>query len=76
MENTYDLRINRRDLFVYGAGVTVVAHSEAAPEKAARMNPPTEHSSVLNYGVNLQVNGKPQRLELDSRTTLLDALRG
>ena len=28
-----------------------------------------------SYGVSLQVNGKPQRLDLDPRTTLLDALR-
>lgn len=47
MEKPHDLKINRRDLFVYGAGVTVTAQSEAAPGKAARMNPPTDHPPCL-----------------------------
>ena len=75
MGNTHDLKINRRDLFVYGAGVTVTAHSEAAPRKPAAMNPPNDQSPVPGFGVNLQVNGKAHRLQLDPRTTLLDALR-
>ena len=75
MEKTHDLKINRRDLFVYGAGVTVTSQSEAAPGRAARMNPSNEQPSVSSYAVNVQVNGKAHRLQLDPRTTLLDALR-
>ncbi|MBT2336602.1 aldehyde dehydrogenase iron-sulfur subunit [Variovorax paradoxus] len=71
MENNQNLKINRRDLFVYGAGIAVVPHTEAALEKAGPVSPKIEHS----YGVSLRVNGKARRLELDPRTTLLDALR-
>ena len=75
MQNTSDLRINRRDLFVYGAGVSVIAHSEAASKEANTMTSSPSLPAESSYGVSLQVNGKPQRLDLDPRTTLLDALR-
>ncbi|RZL46514.1 MAG: aldehyde dehydrogenase iron-sulfur subunit, partial [Variovorax sp.] len=51
------------------------SQSEAAPGRAARMNPSNEQPSVSSYAVNVQVNGKAHRLQLDPRTTLLDALR-
>ena len=75
MEDTSHPRINRRELLVYGAGVPVVAHCEAAPQETDAMNSaPVPHVESA-HRVSLQVNGKARHLELDSRTTLLDALR-
>jgi xanthine dehydrogenase YagT iron-sulfur-binding subunit len=37
--------------------------------------PPAESTGVLRAPVRLRVNGEPHSLELDLRTTLLDALR-
>lgn len=75
MQNTIDLKINRRDLFVYGAGVSVIAHSEATSKEASTMTSSPSLPVESSCGVSLQVNGKARRLELDPRTTLLDALR-
>jgi xanthine dehydrogenase YagT iron-sulfur-binding subunit len=68
-----DYPISRRGLLSGGA-VTVAAATvagpalvEAAPASPAR-RPPTAR-------VRFQVNGTPHDLELDTRTTLLDALR-
>jgi len=69
-------RLTRRALFRSGAALAGVraapsAHAQAAPEAApvaADMPPQRLH-------VQLQVNGQPHRLEVDTRTSLLDALR-
>ena len=64
-------RLTRRELLAAGAatsstlGVPIVAEArDGAPE------PP-----VSTVKVRLEVNGQPRELELDARTTLLDALR-
>ena len=66
--------LNRRDLLGASAGVGAaaglaagVAHSQPAPP------PPRDPRAALP--VNLEVNGRLNRLNLDARTTLLDALR-
>jgi xanthine dehydrogenase YagT iron-sulfur-binding subunit len=73
-EETDRLELTRRELLVLGgvSAAVVVAPTEAAAKPAtssAPLRPP-----VMSK-VSLSVNGKPHALELDTRTTLLDALR-
>ncbi|KSB88938.1 hypothetical protein AS593_21385 [Caulobacter vibrioides] len=63
-----DLQLSRREVMATGAAVGVAAApgvAGAAPAEAA--------PSIMK--VSFTVNGKRQTLELDTRTTLLDALR-
>ncbi|MGJ7542964.1 aldehyde dehydrogenase iron-sulfur subunit PaoA [Variovorax sp. LT1R16] len=76
MQSSNHLPITRRGLLAAGAAsasATVVARTAQAPD-AARPPSPSAGSQPLTT-VTLQVNGKTQRLALDTRTTLLDALR-
>jgi xanthine dehydrogenase YagT iron-sulfur-binding subunit len=72
-----ELPITRRDLLIASSGAvasaSVVAQrpSTAAPDAAARPGA----SGVPTMKVALTVNGTAHTLELDTRTTLLDALR-
>lgn len=56
-------RLDRRDLLMAAAAVTVPSVAGA------------QASAVPSMKVAFTVNGKPRELELDTRTTLLDALR-
>jgi xanthine dehydrogenase YagT iron-sulfur-binding subunit len=73
MDSPDDLTITRRDLLIAGAAsaATVVAPAEAA----AQARPQAHHGAAPSSSVALEINGTPQTLELDNRTTLLDALR-
>jgi xanthine dehydrogenase YagT iron-sulfur-binding subunit len=64
-----NLEISRRDALVTGATVTVAS---LVPTTNVRATP---ESSVPGSTVRFDVNGTPWELALDSRTTLLDALR-
>jgi xanthine dehydrogenase YagT iron-sulfur-binding subunit len=67
MDNPGDHSLSRRDLLKLGAAAgaaPLVARGQGAPADA-----PVEASVTLN------VNGKAHALKLDTRTTLLDALR-
>ena len=72
-ERSHDLSLTRRDLIKVSAAtaatVAVYPHSALADGEPA-VTPPPE---VLP--LTLHVNGKRQQLEVDTRTTLLDALR-
>jgi xanthine dehydrogenase YagT iron-sulfur-binding subunit len=71
-EHTDDLEMTRRELLVFGA---VSAAAVAAPtEVQAKAPTPALRLPVMSK-VSLTVNGKAHALELDTRTTLLDALR-
>ena len=62
--------IARRDaLSAAGAGLALLAGSPAANAQRTADEPPDA------MPVDLHVNGRDHRLELDPRTTLLDALR-
>jgi len=68
-----DVKMTRRDVLITGAvsaaGVATVAPGVAsAVASASEPAPPTSQ-------VSFEVNGKPQTLRVDNRTTLLDALR-
>jgi xanthine dehydrogenase YagT iron-sulfur-binding subunit len=64
-----DFEISRRDLLVVGAAS---AASTALPTAAGAQEPP---GAPVTAKVSFQVNGEARALELDTRTTLLDALR-
>src|SRR2546426_10228822 len=70
MQSTDDLKLSRRELLLAGAasvaatGVPCVANAEAA-----------DVDKPVASKVSFKVNGEPHELELDTRTTLLDALR-
>ncbi|NGM51714.1 aldehyde dehydrogenase iron-sulfur subunit [Caulobacter sp. 602-2] len=62
-----DLQLSRREVMATGAAVGVAA----APGMASAA--PAEQPTLMK--VSFTVNGQRQTLELDTRTTLLDALR-
>jgi xanthine dehydrogenase YagT iron-sulfur-binding subunit len=73
MDDSQLLPISRRDLLIAGAsGAAATAVPAGAAEAAAGVSAP--ETPVLAR-VSLSVNGRPQTLEVDTRTTLLDALR-
>ena len=71
MDDFGDIRITRRDVLKIGAtSVTALAMPLAnADEAAPAARPP------VTTRVSFEVNGEARQLELDTRTTLLDALR-
>jgi xanthine dehydrogenase YagT iron-sulfur-binding subunit len=68
------LEITRRELLVLGAVSAAAATAPAEAEAQARASAPAVRLPVLSK-VSFSVNGKAHALELDTRTTLLDALR-
>jgi xanthine dehydrogenase YagT iron-sulfur-binding subunit len=74
MDKPGDLSISRRDLLIV-AGASVAA--TAAPSTlSAQSNAPTVSSSPVSTSrVSFRVNGAVRDLNVDTRTTLLDALR-
>jgi xanthine dehydrogenase YagT iron-sulfur-binding subunit len=72
MANRNDLELSRRGVLVAGgasAALTALPVGAAAAQTAAPQRPP------VGTRVALEVNGKRRELEVDTRTTLLDALR-
>jgi xanthine dehydrogenase YagT iron-sulfur-binding subunit len=67
MQGPGNLELTRRDVLKLGAAAT------AAPLVAKAQN--TDPQAPVVSTVTLDVNGKPHTLQLDTRTTLLDALR-
>ena len=65
------LQVSRRGVL---AGGTVSAALTALPTSTAAQTPPPA-AKPPTMPVSLRVNGKAQALEVDTRTTLLDALR-
>jgi xanthine dehydrogenase YagT iron-sulfur-binding subunit len=75
MDIPINLNISRRDLMIVGAA-TVAATSDGALAAApVEPTPPAAAGGVPLAKVSLVVNGQPQTLEVDTRTTLLDVLR-
>ena len=78
MDQFTDAKLTRRNLLIAGAlsaSTAAVPIASAQPagtggEPAAPANP-----APVTAGVTMTVNGKPVTLQLDTRTTLLDALR-
>lgn len=73
MDEISDIRITRRELLIAGA---LSATAAAVPSMAgAQQAPPAAGRPPAMYTVSFEVNGTVRRLDLDTRTTLLDALR-
>ena len=84
MEHNPQLSVSRRDLLIAGAST---AAATAVPRPAGAQTQPPSLPNVAEVPdparlpvtpltpVTLQVNGSEHRLDLDTRTTLLDALR-
>ena len=72
MERPCNLTISRRDLLKVGASVATVG---AAPAASAQTAPSASTGAVPTAKVSLEVNGQTRALDVDTRTTLLDALR-
>jgi xanthine dehydrogenase YagT iron-sulfur-binding subunit len=74
MDDFSDITISRRDLLIVGAvsatavAVPSIAHAQQTAPGAAGTTPVTSK-------VSLEINGKMHQIEVDTRTTLLDALR-
>lgn len=76
MQRPYNLEITRRTFLV--VGTTTVAATMMPPLAEGQVPPPAAGPPVpapTMAKVAFQVNGKACELELDTRTTLLDALR-
>jgi xanthine dehydrogenase YagT iron-sulfur-binding subunit len=65
-----ELEVSRRGILAGGAATVALV---VAPSAEAQMAPTAK--SPPSMPVTLTVNGKARRLEVDTRTTLLDALR-
>ncbi|XDF36951.1 aldehyde dehydrogenase iron-sulfur subunit PaoA [Paracidovorax avenae] len=70
MEHNAQLPLSRRDLLIASASS---AAASAMPASAA--TPPEAAPAPVHAAVRLSVNGVAHELDLDTRTTLLDALR-
>lgn len=81
MEHNPQLSVSRRDLLI--AGASTAAATAVSRPAGAQMQPPSlpnvadvaDPAQLPVTPVTLQVNGSEHRLDLDTRTTLLDALR-
>ncbi|OON63298.1 aldehyde dehydrogenase iron-sulfur subunit [Massilia sp. KIM] len=71
MHHLHYVKLSRRKLLLAGAAS---ASSAALPAAAAQAALPSERTPV-SAAVSMKVNGKPVTLQLDTRTSLLDALR-
>ncbi|MBV8853169.1 MAG: aldehyde dehydrogenase iron-sulfur subunit [Sinobacteraceae bacterium] len=65
------MELTRRDLLLYGAASVAVT----AVPLAARGEPPSDVRAPVISAVSFEVNGERRELKLDTRTSLLDALR-
>jgi xanthine dehydrogenase YagT iron-sulfur-binding subunit len=75
MQHPSDLELSRRDLLIAtAASVTVTTAPSAANAQAAAAQAAVAEVPSLSK-VSFTVNGTARELELDTRTTLLDALR-
>lgn len=67
--------ISRRDALIVGAATAATVSSSAPMPAEAAQDAPPAGAAIPRAKLSLNVNGKAHSLELDTRTTLLDALR-
>jgi xanthine dehydrogenase YagT iron-sulfur-binding subunit len=73
MDCPYDLTITRRGLLIAGAASAATVSAPAT--STAAQAPKPQVGTVPASRVSLEINGMTRVLELDNRTSLLDALR-
>ena len=69
-----DLNLSRRDVLIAGAASATAASASVSAAPAPTVSPKPA-AGVPTMKVSFTVNGAAHTLELDTRTTLLDALR-
>ena len=72
MPKPVKLEVSRRRLLATGTATAMVG---VVPGAQAQPQPSSQKPSQRPTGVSFEVNGKPRSLQVDNRTTLLDALR-
>ncbi|MET3971467.1 MULTISPECIES: aldehyde dehydrogenase iron-sulfur subunit PaoA [Bradyrhizobium] len=72
MPKPVKLEVSRRRLLAAGTATAMVG---VVPGAQAQSQPSSQRPSQRPTGVSFEVNGKPRSLQVDNRTTLLDALR-
>ncbi|WLB54706.1 aldehyde dehydrogenase iron-sulfur subunit PaoA [Bradyrhizobium japonicum] len=72
MPKPVKLEVSRRCLLAAGTATAMVG---VVPGAQAQPQPSSQRPSQRPTGVSFEVNGKPRSLQVDNRTTLLDALR-
>jgi xanthine dehydrogenase YagT iron-sulfur-binding subunit len=81
MDDLSDLKLSRRDLLITGAAaatsaaIPAVGSAQPAAQPAAQAAPQPVTPPPTSAKTTLRVNGQRRELTLDTRTTLLDALR-
>ena len=68
-------KLTRREMLLTSATSVAVTLAPSAAAVADKAMAPSPQKAPVNAKVSLTVNGKQHALELDTRTTLLDALR-
>jgi xanthine dehydrogenase YagT iron-sulfur-binding subunit len=75
MEEDLSLDLTRRQFLIAGATSAAATMAPGAVAIAAQTFPPETAKRPVMSKVSFSVNGESRALELDTRTTLLDALR-
>ncbi len=75
MHDSDALKLTRREVLIAGAASVAAAAVPSAGSLAATAATPAASKAPVVARTSLTVNGKVRELELDTRTTLLDALR-
>jgi xanthine dehydrogenase YagT iron-sulfur-binding subunit len=76
MQNPGDLEVSRRGMLIGGAVSVVSTATPSVAEAQASVTGVSTVSGVpITSKVSFKVNGEDRELEVDTRTTLLDALR-
>ncbi len=75
MQDNDGFRLTRREFILASATTVAASSASGALIGAARAATPSPAKAPVMQKVSLTVNGKRESLELDTRTTLLDALR-
>ncbi|MGF9566098.1 aldehyde dehydrogenase iron-sulfur subunit PaoA [Neorhizobium sp. JUb45] len=77
MTNPVQMELSRRDLLISSAATIAASGTVASPIAAQSMGNDMDYRTSTNYKtqVSFTVNGEKQQLNVDNRTTLLDALR-
>jgi xanthine dehydrogenase YagT iron-sulfur-binding subunit len=75
MEDNGPLKMTRRQVLIAGAASAAATALPTAATLAAEATAPSPAKPAVMSKVALNVNGTKHALELDTRTTLLDALR-
>ncbi|MCK1654973.1 aldehyde dehydrogenase iron-sulfur subunit [Bradyrhizobium sp. 149] len=72
MANPVDSEVSRRGVLVGGTATAMIG---ILPSGQVQAQSARSDAARQDFGVSFEVNGKPYSLQLDTRTTLLDALR-